>query len=158
MRIATIPENPAEWLALRFGRVPTPLCDVLVGPMLARAVIAASALHVFDALDGKPLTAVEVADRCGTDPGATERLLRALRASKYLNQDGGSYRLTPASRRWLLRGSGQSLHMQCFIAISTCDLWILKATFRPARERISTTSLEMEIGTLITKGRRIKPG
>jgi SAM-dependent methyltransferase len=110
MRIATIPENPLEWLALRFGRVPTPLCDVLVGPMLARAVIAASALHVFDALERKPLTAVEVADLCGTDPGATERLLRALSASKYLNQDGGTYRLTLASRRWLLRGSRQSLH------------------------------------------------
>ncbi|MBB5060360.1 ubiquinone/menaquinone biosynthesis C-methylase UbiE [Granulicella aggregans] len=116
MRLSTVPENPAEWVALMFGQVPTPLCDVIIGPMLAKAVIAASSLGIFDALEQGPLAAGGVASRCETDPDATERLLRALSASKYLHESYAPsprpslYRLTRASRRWLLAGADKSLH------------------------------------------------
>ena len=116
MRLSTVPDNPAEWMALMFGQVPTPLCDVLIGPMLAKAVIAASTLGIFDALEQGPLTAGELASRCETDRDATERLLRALSGSKYLHERYAPsqlrplYRLTRASRRWLLTTAKKSLH------------------------------------------------
>jgi hypothetical protein len=40
--------------------------------MLAKAVIAASTLGIFDALEQGPLTAGEIASRCETDRDATE--------------------------------------------------------------------------------------
>ena len=44
---------------------------------LARVIMAGAVLGVFDALAPAPATAAEVAERCGTDPGATEKLREA---------------------------------------------------------------------------------
>jgi hypothetical protein len=44
--------------------------------LLAKTVIAGAASGVFDALEPGAVPAAEIAKRCRTDPGATERLLR----------------------------------------------------------------------------------
>ena len=110
MRIATIPQSIRESVGMALGIVPTPLCDVLLGPLVANAVIAASSVHLFDALESGQRTSAEVAAHCGTDPVATERLMRALYVSKYLNWNNDFYRLTRRARRWLLSSSKDSLH------------------------------------------------
>lgn len=110
MRLAAVPENLKESLALAAGLVPTPLIDTLVALLLAKTVIAATAVGVFDALEEKPLTAVEIAERCGSDPKATEKLVRALFACKYLNLTGNRFAPARVTRRWLSRKASNSLH------------------------------------------------
>jgi hypothetical protein len=58
--------------------------DTLVALLLAKTVIAATAVGIFDALETGPLTAVEIAERCGSDRKATEKLVCALFACRYL--------------------------------------------------------------------------
>jgi SAM-dependent methyltransferase len=76
---------------------------------LARLVMAATKLGVFEALGAGSSTAGTVAERCGTDPVATEKLLFALAAADYVSAEDGKYALTPMARKWLLRDSPRSL-------------------------------------------------
>jgi len=110
MRLAAVPENLKESVALAAGLVPTPLIDTLVALLLAKTVIAATAIGVFDVLETEPLTAVEIAERCGSDPEATEKLVRALYASKYISLIGNRFAPARVSRRWLSRKASNSLH------------------------------------------------
>ena len=54
MRLAAIPQNFRESIALAAGLVPTPLMDTLVALLLAKTVIAATAIGIFDALEAGP--------------------------------------------------------------------------------------------------------
>jgi SAM-dependent methyltransferase len=109
MRLAAIPQNLKESIALAAGFVPTPLMDTLVALLLAKTVIAATAIGIFDALEAEPLTAAEIAERCGSHPKATEKLARALFACKYLKHRENRFTLAPVSRRWLSRKALSSL-------------------------------------------------
>lgn len=92
MKLCSMPQNFRECVALVCGMVPTPLMDTLVGLLLARTIIAATAIGIFDALETGPLTPAEIAERCGSDPKATEKLVRALFACKYLKSLLSGYR------------------------------------------------------------------
>jgi len=67
----------------------------------ARALLAAASLGIFEALSGRRATAGAVARRCGTDPAATERLLRVLLGLRLLEQEGKKVRLAPGARELL---------------------------------------------------------
>jgi len=77
--------------------------------MRARAIMVAAKLGVFDALRERPLSAVDVAAKCGTAAGATEKLLNALVASDYITYRNGAYALTAGARKWITRDSPTSL-------------------------------------------------
>ncbi len=113
MHFGLIPETLLDRLALRLGRVPTPLADTQVAFTLARAVMTGVEVGAFEALAEGPRTAADVAAACGTDPSATAKLLDALAGARYLRTrssgDDAWYELTAAARRWLLRDSPQSL-------------------------------------------------
>jgi SAM-dependent methyltransferase len=109
MRLGPVPQNVMEVAALASGAVPTPLLDTLVALLLARTVMTATAIGVFDALADGPLALDVISTRCGTDPGATERLLRALCGCHYLDWESDRYELAPVARRWLLRDRPHSL-------------------------------------------------
>jgi SAM-dependent methyltransferase len=117
MRLGAIPQNIQETIALAAGRVPTPLMDTLVALLLAKTVMAGAAVGIFQMLDAGPLRIDELANRCRSDAQATERLVRALFASKYIEYHGDRVRLAPVARRWLSRDS-QSL----LPAILQCQL------------------------------------
>ena len=104
------PENLRERVALAFDLVPRPLGESMLGPLLAKTLIAACALGVFDALGDSNKTIEEVADYCGSDLTATGKLLRALYASGYLKWRNGFYGLTRISERWLVSQSPKSIH------------------------------------------------
>jgi SAM-dependent methyltransferase len=110
MRLGAVPQNIFELFGLAVGVVPTPLMDTVVALLLARTIMAATALGVFDALGDGALTAEAISARCGTDQRATDRLLRALYGCRYLEWAQDCYRLAPVARRWLLRTRPQSLH------------------------------------------------
>jgi SAM-dependent methyltransferase len=82
----------------------------MLGPLLARTVITASSLRIFDALKDGPRTTAEISALCGTDVTATDKLLRGLYGSKYLTWRRGRYKLTRMSRHWLLSRSAKSIH------------------------------------------------
>ncbi len=107
MRLGAVPETPIEWLALRLGRIPTPLVDTHLAFAFARTLMVAVRLGVFEALVDADRTPGEVARRCGTSVAPTARLLHALVGMGYLRPGRAADRvgLTRGSRRWLTRGS-----------------------------------------------------
>jgi SAM-dependent methyltransferase len=110
MKIGAIPETILERIALPLGLVPTPLVDTSATFILARTILTATKLGLFEALAGRARTAVEVATVCATDVTATSKLLDALVSAGYLRAGGGHYRLAPVARTWLLQASRMSLY------------------------------------------------
>jgi 2-polyprenyl-3-methyl-5-hydroxy-6-metoxy-1,4-benzoquinol methylase len=109
VRFGATPENPMERVLMRLNVAPRPLLETQMAYTLARVVMAATRLGVFEALADGPSTAASVAERCGADAAATEKLLFALAGAGYVRSDNGGYALTPMTRKWLLRKSPQSL-------------------------------------------------
>ena len=106
MRLGVVPETPLEWLALRLGRVPTPLVDTHLAVAWGRTLLVATRNGVFDALAPRPGSAAEVAAACGMAALPTRRLLDALTGMGTLLPAGRErYRLGREARRWLVRGS-----------------------------------------------------
>jgi hypothetical protein len=80
--------------------------------MLARTVMAATRLDVFESLAAEPLTAAEVARRCGTHPRATEKLLDALVGLGCLRVRERRYRLRRSACSWVLKDGKNSFRDQ----------------------------------------------
>ncbi len=99
-----------ERLGAALGMVPTPMGDTWCAQKLARFIMAATRLGLFEALAGGRRTAAEVAAEAGTDPAATQRLLGVLVTARYLTFKAGAYALTPMARKWMLKGAATSLH------------------------------------------------
>ncbi|HEY6608432.1 MAG TPA: class I SAM-dependent methyltransferase [Candidatus Limnocylindria bacterium] len=109
MRFGIIAENPVERIGLASGMVPTPMLEGY-GSAFARAVTLAADLGVFEALADRPANVAHVAERCGTDGRATEKLLDLLVGARYLRRSSdGAYRLSKLTRKWLLESSHQSV-------------------------------------------------
>lgn len=109
MHLGMIPDDPSEWKAVASQQLPLPFFETHFALGRARAVMAATRLGVFEALGAGVATVAEVADRCGTDPAATQQLLLALAGSGYLLYREGRYALTPSARTWLLADSPSSI-------------------------------------------------
>lgn len=101
MRVGIIAQNMLELAALALGRIPEPIVEVFPPLVIARGVMAATRLGVFEALDGPARAAGDVATTCGTDPRATEALLALLVSAGYLRERNGAYTLAGKARRWL---------------------------------------------------------
>ena len=112
MRLGVVPDNFLERLALLSGLLPPGIFECWFGIMLARTVMAATKLDVFERLAAGPLTAEEVAQRCGTHARATEKLLNALVGVGCLQVRGERYSLRPSSRSSLLKEGKNSVRDQ----------------------------------------------
>ncbi|HKI03957.1 MAG TPA: methyltransferase [Thermoanaerobaculia bacterium] len=110
MKLGAVPENPIEMVVAALGILPRPLLDTQIAMLMARAVMEGSRLGVYEALGDGPLTAGEVAARCGGQPRAMAKLLNALTGCEYLRFAGGRYELTPMVRKWLLPSASRPLH------------------------------------------------
>src|SRR5215203_4035459 len=109
MRLGAVAENPVEWLIARLNVAPRPLIETQIAYTLARLVMVGTKVGVFDALGDGPASAADVAQRCGTNPAGTGKLLFALAGAGYLRAKDGAYELTPVSRKWLVRESPSSI-------------------------------------------------
>src|SRR5206468_9814434 len=98
-----VPDNFVERLALLSGALPPGIFECWFGIMLARTVMAATKLDVFESLADGPLTAEEVAQRCGTHPRATVQLLNALVGVGCLHVRARRYGLRRSLRSWALK-------------------------------------------------------
>jgi SAM-dependent methyltransferase len=108
MRIGLMAENPLESALLASGLVPVAMLEGYA-PVYARAIVTATKLGMFDALGAEGRSATAVAERCGTNGRATEKLLNLLVTMRYLAYRDGTYRLAGHARRWLLADAPSSI-------------------------------------------------
>ena len=85
-----IPNALERLVLIGLNRQPALLLDYFA-TLGFRAVIAGVRLGVFDALEGRPATANEVAERTGADSRGTQSLLDALVSLRYLRKRGDRY-------------------------------------------------------------------
>ena len=123
MKIGLIPENIFERLALTAGLVPTPLAESWFTFFLARTIMVATKLGVFEALADSSLNVSEVADRCDTESGATGKLLNALVGVGLVRAKEERYALTPVARKWLLQNSAESVRDKILFQFIEWDWW-----------------------------------
>ena len=109
MRVGAIPETLLERIATVAGLAPTPVVDTFHAVIVARAVVVATKLGVFDALADAPAEAPEIARRLSVHAGALAKLLNLLVAAGYLRYGKEGYALSPLSRKWLVSDAPQSL-------------------------------------------------
>ncbi len=109
MRLAMIGENLIERIIARMNLAPDPLVETQVAFSMARSIMAGVKLGIYEAIGAHARTSAEVATACGTDPGATTKLMNTLVGCRYLKHRRGRYRLTPKARKWLLKTAPHSI-------------------------------------------------
>lgn len=109
MRVGIIAQTILERFALATGRIPEPIVEAFPPLVLARSIMAATKLGIFDALANQALTGDSIAKACGTDQRATVALLGVLASAGYLDERGEMYTLGAKARRWLRRGDPANL-------------------------------------------------
>lgn len=98
------------------------LLGLAVGYMASQAVYTAARMGIADLLAGGPLAGGALADSCGTEPAATERLLLALVACGVLAVDAdGRYALTETGRA--LRAHAPGSARQLILLYGSAPVW-----------------------------------
>src|SRR5712692_8601721 len=90
-----------EHLLARLNLLPVPLFDTPLAPGIAKVLVTACELGVFDVLDEHPLTLEALARRLQCNPQGLQLLLRLLVSAGYLRQRRGPYANTRMAQRWL---------------------------------------------------------
>ena len=99
-----IPNILERFLLLKLNQAPSALIDVF-SPAGLRAVILASDIGVFDALENRPMTVDDLAERTSTDSQGLRHLLGVLEPFGYLRSKRGHYSNTRQTSKWLLNSS-----------------------------------------------------
>ncbi|HEY1705354.1 MAG TPA: class I SAM-dependent methyltransferase [Trebonia sp.] len=124
MRLSLRSGNVGEWLALHAGVVPEAAGQAWGGMALSGILVAAVRTGLIERLAREPATAAELAAGLDLDPVPAGLLLECLRSSGHVarqsDHQGGRYRLTRRSRRWLDPESPYSIAQ--FVA-ATGDYW-----------------------------------
>lgn len=85
--------------------VGNPIDDVIGSSIKYAALVTAGKLGVFRALEGRSLTAAELAEAISASEAGTEALADVLATTGYLERVDGRYRHGEPARRWLSRDS-----------------------------------------------------
>ena len=101
--------TPLESLLARLNLLPVPLIDTPLSAGIAKVLVTACQLGVFDALDKQPLTLETLAARLQCDPQGLQLLLQLLVSAGYLRLRRGRYRNTRTAQRWLTSTSPSSV-------------------------------------------------
>jgi hypothetical protein len=109
VRVGLIPDGPAEHDSVAAGHVPAPFFKTHFGFGLGAHRNAGDEAGCVRALSHETCIATQIADRCGTDPAATQKLLTALAESGYLHSLDGQFSMTGKARTWLVQDSPRSL-------------------------------------------------
>lgn len=93
----------------RLNILPAPLMDTPLAPGIAKVLVTACELGLFDVLDKQALTLEDLAERLQCDPQGLQLLLRILISCGYLRYHKGKYRNTQIALRWLVSSSPQCI-------------------------------------------------
>jgi hypothetical protein len=99
VRYGAVQTNIGEWVALKLGKVPLPILDVLLGPLQARALIAAGKTGVLGRLARGGATTEALARELTLDAECLRLVLRVLRAMGYADFRGSTWSLTAIGKR-----------------------------------------------------------
>jgi SAM-dependent methyltransferase len=120
VRLALRGANPAEWLALRAGLVPTAAAEAWGGMATSGVLVAAVRTGITARLAQGHATAAKVSADLGLDPLPTRLLLDCLRSAGHVTERSGRYQLSRSARRWLDPAS--PLSVAGYVA-GTADYW-----------------------------------
>jgi SAM-dependent methyltransferase len=98
-----------ERVLARLNLLPVPLFDIPLAPGIARVLVVACELGIFDLLNEQSLTVENLAERLHSDPQGLQLLLQLLVSAGYLHQHRGLYRNSRMTRRWLTSSSPMSI-------------------------------------------------
>ena len=101
----TILEN----ILARLNVLPTPLLDTPLSAGIAKVLVTACELDLFDTLGKGRLELEVLAEKVQCDPQGLQLLLQLLVSAGYLNYQDGKYRNTAMARRWLTSTSSVSI-------------------------------------------------
>lgn len=109
MKLKVTAENPLEWIALKANLAPIPMVETQIYFTVARTIMAAAELGVYEAIGKESKTAAEIATTCSTHPHSTTQLLNALVGIGYLSYSNNKYSIVTKYRKWLLKESEANL-------------------------------------------------
>ena len=109
MKLKIQPENPLEWMALKMNLAPVPLIETQIYFTMARAIMAAAELGIYESIGKTSKTAEDVAKDCRTNPVGTKNLLDCLVGIGYARFSNGKYSLVPKLRKWLLKENDSNM-------------------------------------------------
>ena len=98
-----------EHLLARLNLLPVPLFDTPLASGIARVLVSACELGVFDALSTQPLTLERLAERLQCNPQGMQLLLQLLVSAGYLRKRRGCYHNSRMAQRWLTSNSPMSI-------------------------------------------------
>lgn len=98
-----------ENLLARLNILPSPLLDTPLAAGIAKVLVTACELGVFDALSKRPLPLNVLAERLETNPQGLQLLLQLLVSAGYLRVRNGKYHNTRMAQRWLTIDSPVSI-------------------------------------------------
>lgn len=110
MKLTFSAQNILEWIALKLKLVPIPIGHTSLSYILARAVIEAHQINVFEQIGHQSLSLAEIAVATNTNERALRSLLNVLISADYLHYKDGKYRLTKMAKKWCLKESKDSVH------------------------------------------------
>jgi 2-polyprenyl-3-methyl-5-hydroxy-6-metoxy-1,4-benzoquinol methylase len=112
MKIGVIPQNPAEWVAIKANLLPLPLVHSQLSFILSKAVLDSFELNVFESMKDGNKTLDEISISTSLDKRGLKSLLNILLAAGYLKYSSGEYGLTKMAKKWCLKNSPFSLYDQ----------------------------------------------
>lgn len=101
--------TPLEYLLSRLNILPGPLFDTPLGAGIAKALVTACELNLFDALEKEALSLSDLAERVQCHPQGLRLLLQILISAGYIRLHHDRYKNTRLSQRWLIASSPVSL-------------------------------------------------
>jgi SAM-dependent methyltransferase len=111
-----------ENILAHLNLLPVPLFDMPLAPGVAKMLITACELNVFDTLSKRRLSLETLATMLACQPQGLQLLLQVLVAAGYLRYQRGMYANTPMAQRWLTSASSRNIapyiiHSQDIVAI-----------------------------------------
>ncbi len=101
--------TPLEYLLSKLNLLPVPLFDTPLAPGIAKVLVTACELDLFDVLGTQKRTLQELAERLDCSPQGLQLLLQLLVSAGYLREQNGSYWNTRMARRWLRSSSSANI-------------------------------------------------
>ena len=97
--------NLLERVLTRLNLLPAPLFDIPLAPGIARVLVTACELGVFDRLSKGPLSLETLAQQLDCHPQGLQLLMQLLVSAGYVRQRHNRYSNSRIARRWLTCGS-----------------------------------------------------
>jgi SAM-dependent methyltransferase len=115
--------TPLEYLLSRLNILPTPLFDTPLGPGIAKALVTACELNLFDALEKEALPLTELAERVQCHPQGLRLLMQILTSAGYIRLRNDKYKNTRLAQRWLVSSSPVSIAPYILHSPDIVSIW-----------------------------------